>query len=363
MSRIGDIRLKLRQYGIANPVRLAEALYLSLVHDVSLAQADALGLLTSGHAPFSSYLYEKYRADIPGAIPPEDVRLLEEDKLRFADRAAQCGIPTPNILCVLGSRADVDRTWQGLVLESADAFSRYVHSVSELDAICKPARGGEGWDILALRAQAGELIHPTAHPDAESFFGHLLRRDYKTFSWVVQQRERPHPDLGALMPGPGLGTIRIHSALGESGEVRLVCPVLKIPGLASISDNWRGGRGGGVVVAIDLDTGVLGTAVGYRPGQVRAELFSHHSENGAPIEGVQLPFWNETRETVIRAARCFSELPALGWDVAITARGPVIIETNWEFGFVLPQTAYQRGLRKEFLELFEFARRGGAVGG
>jgi hypothetical protein len=354
MSKIGDIAVKVRDYGLANPDRLAEILYLHFARDVSVAEADVLGLLDSRHAPFSAYLFEKDRAGVPGAVPPDGVRLLEEDKLRFAERAAQCGIQTPEILCVLGARADVDSSWQGLVLESEEAFSNYVSSAPDLDCICKPARGGEGWDILALRSRNGQLIPPTPYPDARSFFRHLVKRNYSMFSWVVQRRELPHPDLGALMPGPGLGTVRIHSALAESGEVLLARPVLKIPKLTSISDNWLGGRRGGLLAPIDLDSGVLGKAVGYGSGQTRAELFARHYETGALIERFRLPFWDETRSAVRHAARCMRELPALGWDVAITARGPVVIEANWQFCFLLPQTAFRIGLRKEFLSLFEF---------
>ena len=46
------------------------------------------------------------------------------------------------------------------------------------------------------------------------------------------------------------------------------------------------------------------------------------------IEGFQLPLWNETLNLVKQAALCFLPIRTIGWDIAISPRGPVIMEAN-----------------------------------
>jgi hypothetical protein len=51
---------------------------------------------------------------------------------------------------------------------------------------------------------------------------------------------------------------------------------------------------------------------------------------------------------VTGAQRCFAELPTLGWDIALTGDGPVIIEANsrWDpplyAPFLMSDEAWQR---------------------
>lgn len=196
---------------------------------------------------------------------------------------------------------------------------------------------------------------PERCPGPEAFFARIKARGYASFCWLLQQRETVHPDLREVMPGAGLGTIRIHSALAPSGDVMLRWPTLKIPAASSVSDNWQGSRGGGLLVPVDLDTGTLGHAVGRAHVGLRARLLSRHPETGGQIHGRSVPCWPDVVSVVRRAARALPGLPTLGWDIAITPRGPVIIEANWQFGFEFPQAAHRRGLRAEFAEFFAFA--------
>lgn len=296
------------------------------------------------------------RAGIAGATPNEQYRLDEEDKIRFSVRMESNGLPVPKTLAVIGSRQDTDQVWTKDVIESHVTLEAFIRASRDLDAICKPARGGQGWDILSLQARGGDIQPGADYVDSASFFERLQARGYSRFCWILQQREEVHPELRRIMPGRGLGTIRIHSALSPGGNVLLRWPTLKIPGGNAISDNWQGGRRGGLIVPIDLESGKLGKAVGrLRPG-ARSEFFWSHPVSGARIEGIKVPYWQQTLDLVERAARLFTTLPALGWDVAVTPSGPVVIETNWQFGFELPQTAHRRGLRDEIEALFAFTR-------
>ena len=59
------------------------------------------------------------------------------------------------------------------------------------------------------------------------------------------------------------------------------------------------------------------------------------------------PRYKETVEIALKAAQCLYGIRAIGWDIAITADGPIIIEGNDNWKISLKQ-ACDRSLRKEW---------------
>jgi len=53
----------------------------------------------------------------------------------------------------------------------------------------------------------------------------------------------------------------------------------------------------------------------------------------ADYVGFVIPFWRETLKVVLRAhAEAFPKFVSLGWDIALTSAGPILIETNLSWG-------------------------------
>jgi hypothetical protein len=65
-----------------------------------------------------------------------------------------------------------------------------------------------------------------------------------------------------------------------------------------------------------------------------------HPDTGAVIEGRVLPFWQDTVDLGCRAHAVFAPRVVVGWDIAITQRGPVLIEGNGSPDVDLLQRAY-----------------------
>ena len=53
-----------------------------------------------------------------------------------------------------------------------------------------------------------------------------------------------------------------------------------------------------------------------------------HPDTGAPIAGHRLPCWAETMALATAALDAAHDRPSIGWDVAITDDGPVLVEGN-----------------------------------
>ena len=84
-----------------------------------------------------------------------------------------------------------------------------------------------------------------------------------------------------------------------------------------------------------------------KPSQRPGGTFFHarivHPVTGVAFKGFQIPFWVETIEMMKKAVPEASYISNIGWDVAITNSGPVIVEANTIPGF---NTAQYRGFRE-----------------
>jgi hypothetical protein len=86
-----------------------------------------------------------------------------------------------------------------------------------------------------------------------------------------------------------------------------------------------------------------------------------HPDTGAAITGRVLPLWDEVLALAAQAHRAFADRTVIGWDIAITADGPVLIEGNSGPDVDLLQRPMRRGLgcgRLGELMAFHLEKRG-----
>mgnify|MGYP003150504758 FL=1 len=57
-----------------------------------------------------------------------------------------------------------------------------------------------------------------------------------------------------------------------------------------------------------------------------------HPDSGYPIADFQLPMFDEVIAFVDKVARHVPQVKYVGWDIAVTPDGPVLIEGNWATG-------------------------------
>jgi len=151
----------------------------------------------------------------------------------------------------------------------------------------------------------------------ETFCAELRGSEY-----IIQQRISQHSSLSVLNPSC-VNTIRIVTIIGKNSKIpRVFAHFLRL-GIDSVVDNRATG---GIAVLIDENGILRGNGFGHR------FIFAEHPITKHQFEGYQLPYWSEVQQLVLSAHDALKDIPSIGWDVAITPSGPILLEgnDNWE---------------------------------
>lgn len=147
-----------------------------------------------------------------------------------------------------------------------------------------------------------------------------------------------HPELMRMSPS-GLNTIRIITQLNKNNEVDLLGCRLRIT-INSPVDNLAAGN---IAAPVDELTGKV-TGPGVYSDITKSDEYKH-PVTGTDIPGFQVPYWNETVAMVKAAAVINPGNRSIGWDVAITHKGPELIEGNHDWCKLLWQLPVKKGLK------------------
>ena len=85
----------------------------------------------------------------------------------------------------------------------------------------------------------------------------------------------------------------------------------------------------GIVSPVNLQTGMLEKPAADFSGKE----YTNHPITGENLLNLKIPFWVETVNMINNAASEIPEVGYIGWDIAISDKGPIIIEGNTEPGY------------------------------
>ena len=201
-----------------------------------------------------------------------------------------------------------------------DRFQAYVHR-DWIGRVCRNSR--EEFDafadrhprcIIKPRTDSGGhgVHHHSKQPGSGVGAAHLPGYDRRGAAGAVPGDGRPPPQLGEYSPGPhhpGKALLRRPA----HGGGRRLC------GQRLLRRHFR------------------------RPGRGHRH---RHPTTGLTIPGFQVPQWEQVRRTVEEAVTLVPNAIIVGWDVAVTAQGPVLIEGNAYPSVQIMQTAGMQGLKR-----------------
>jgi Sugar-transfer associated ATP-grasp len=149
--------------------------------------------------------------------------------------------------------------------------------------------------------------------------------------YLVQHVVEQCPELAAFHPD-SVNTIRL-ATWNNGSEVKLIAAALKIGHGGAQVDNVKAG---GIVVPIDLSSGAL-SDFAKSAAQSGTEKVYRHPDTGVQFAGRTIPMWKDVVDAAIKAALVVPEVGTVGWDIAVTPAGPVIVEGNLNWGASLFQ--------------------------
>lgn len=291
---------------------------------------DQLRLVTtSGLLPPWYYVFELYR---PGEMERARCYLTRGETKRGAYRilAEARGSSSPLADKEAFARFCAEHEIEALpvLLSAHDGELRgpvtSAHALPRTDLFVKPVRGRGGRGAERWDYAAGHYRHSSGQTLSASSFLKRLRAMSKSQPLIVQERARNHPAMQDLTNG-ALCTIRIISCLDERDRPEIMAAVQRMAvGKNTTVDNVHAG---GMGVPVDLANGCLlqGTDMGIDSHMGWIDV---HPTTGGRITGRPLPVWDEVRDLVRRAHTAFNDWVVIGWDVAITADGPRLVEGN-----------------------------------
>lgn len=176
---------------------------------------------------------------------------------------------------------------------------------------------GKGVMIFTITVESDNVLIG-GNPVADFCVNHFRENEFLYFEDYIEQ----HPAISNISP-TGVNTIRMITLINNDGIVEIIGSVFRISVNCSI-DNYSAGN---LAAEIDKDTGIVVTG-GIRKRSSCDIYHNIHPVTGRPILGFIIPYWEEVKKIVIGAAMVVPQVRTVGWDIAITQTGPVIIEGN-----------------------------------
>lgn len=288
-----------------------------------------VGLLDPGISDAEIARFSSQRATLKAQriINPQEFEALTEDKVVF-DRVARAGgIPVPEILAVV-RRTGAGWSTQG-PRESEEEWCRFLAELAQDEFVIKPVDGVYARGFRVFRKQGERFLDlATGVTVGAKDIIEGIRKDRRFAGHLIQERLVNHPAIRELNGTDFPARFRMTTLVDDRGTPHLISTSLIHVVGKNVTSTFDNGRTGNLISWVDLDTGVTESGYIYRSDGPGIEERTHHPDTGRSLGGFRVPLWPEIRDVVVRAARCFLPIRTIGWDVALTPRGPVILEGN-----------------------------------
>lgn len=215
--------------------------------------------------------------------------------------------------------------------DNKDEFKKFIKNKKII--FCKPISGTHGDSM--------EKINPKEFDG--DLFDYLISKNLRLIEEVVVQCD----EMNKLYPF-AINTVRIITVNRYDGKVKVVAAYQRIGNHGYIVDNYNGG---GMVVPINELTGVIE----YPAVDKLKNIYYKHPMTNTDIVGFKIPMYKEAVELAKTAAKVVKEVRYVGWDIAITKKGPTIIEGNEYPGHDIYQLPVHRTNNIGVLPKFELS--------
>lgn len=249
----------------------------------------------------NAYLFQRNNHALFTALNGFHSSEVINDKEKFSRFCRDNNIPSPKALAFINkgeiSFKEEEGTWQDIVI--------------------KPVSGHMGRGVKFAQLANGFFQYDEKILTTDQLL-QQISGESQVEPLLIQERLYSHPLLRALS-NEYLASIRIVTFLNDKGTPAYLAALALLPHDAiTISNEGR-------IYPINAETGEILTPFLLPPlDEDRNEIIKECRQ----VTGHHLPYWDEAKQLALDTHQLLPDYFSLGWDLAITPNGPVILETN-----------------------------------
>ncbi len=294
-----------------------------------VTEAAALGLFDPAVPVAAGALHVSKRETLAAQarVNPPALVHLTEDKGVFAVHCAAHGLPCPATLgFIRGAGA-----WPagGARIDGAAAAGAWLTGRDMPDGfVVKPVDGYWGLGVRIVHREEGGLRVQGAAGDGPveaAAFVAQVAAERPGADHIVQELVANRADVEEALGPAAVHTFRVITLLDRGGP-RVLVAYLRVARSPGGIDNFRGGATGNLHCEVDAEGTVVSVWRSGGPGRGLVEVRGEAAER--PSAGWAVPWWPDVRALALEAAAAFAPVGTIGWDVAMTPAGAVLIEAN-----------------------------------
>jgi hypothetical protein len=255
--------------------------------------------------------------------------VLIDDKIIFHDIMTQYGLPV--LMRYFTFRGGEFRKGAELMADIEVDFT--ISNINDERIFVKRFTGGAASGVSVFtRKEKGVYIDS----DNDIVSAAMIRKKYTGQDFLFEKQIIQEPVLSKFNPDT-VNTIRVMTFKDKviSAAVRFGCK-------GSFVDNTAKG---GVAVSLDIETGMLES---YGMREYDLNHYTEHPDSHLKFENTIVTQWPAVKKLVEKTLKFLPYYQSVGFDVATTKEGPVIIEINTGAGIYLSQMGKDKGLIDKF---------------
>lgn len=226
-----------------------------------------------------------------------------------------------------------------------EGLVRVLKSKNVRSCVIKTTESSHGDNVLVINdisyRDSDAIL--TRFDGKELMLSSVLGQDPLIFESVVRQTKQ-----FSAFNKSSVNTVRFMTTLWPDGSAKVIATFIKIGRSGRCVDN--AGGGGNVDVCVDVESGEIKYAIQF-DGWHKITEIDNHPDSGEPLNGVIIENWQSIKLEVERFQQAFPFCKAVGWDIAITDDGPVVIEVN-DFWDRTGQYFIRRGWRNDIRDCY-----------
>lgn len=260
--------------------------------------------------------------------------ILLENKSIFNDLLSYYGMPVPQMVFSYRNRRFFTKGGEEM---SDDVLNSFISNLTDKRLFAKKATGfcGKGVTVFTKRDNNYYALDGTLVDAA------FIRKVYGKEDCHFEEQLSQDQILSQFCPDT-INTIRVITKNRFGNESIIVGAAVRFGRMGGYVDNLAQG---GVSVNLNIDSGEL---FDYGMREYDLTKYLEHPDTRIKFAHVVIPQWPEIKELIYRVSSLLPPFREIGWDIALTMDGPVIVELNTGTGVYSVQMGPKYGVAKAF---------------